>query len=181
MIDSLFALLLSTLMSGDLLFVSDTSGMGTAVKETTGIYTHVALVERCGDSVYLIDATQRHGVARRAIGSTFAAHTPLEQLAVYRLVHPFDTAAVITRAKACVGRPYDDWFLPHNGRYYCSELIQAAFGLFESKPMNWRNRDGKIPDFWKQHFERLGAPVPEGVPGTNPTDLAQSALLHKIL
>ena len=41
------------LQSGDLLFVRDTSGMGQAVQQTTGQYTHVALVERCGDSLFI--------------------------------------------------------------------------------------------------------------------------------
>ena len=181
MIDSLFAILITVLMSGDLLFVSDTSSMGNAIKESTGYYTHVALVERDGDSLYLIDATQRHGVARREISTTYAARIPLKMMSVYRHTSPFDTSAVIARAKALVGRPYDDWFLPHNGRYYCSELIQCAFDCFESRPMKWRDANGKIPEYWKQHFERLGAPIPEGVPGTNPTDLSRSPLLHKVL
>lgn len=167
--------------SGDLLFVSDTTGMGTAVKATTGEYTHVALIECAGDSVFVIDATQRHGVTRRAIGTTFAARMPRELLSVYRLTVPFDTAAVIARAKSCLGLPYDDYFLPDNGRYYCSELIQECYGLFESRPMNWRNSEGEIPDYWKQHFEALGSTVPEGIPGTNPTDLSRSPLLRKVL
>ena len=183
--DTLFAIFISLLMSGDLLFVSDTSGMGSAVKETTGQYTHVAMIERVatptGDSIFIIDATQRHGVARRPIGNTYVARMPRQLLSVYRLTIPFDTTAVIARAKTLVGLPYDDWFLPRNGRYYCSELIQESYGLFDSAPMNWRNAEGEIPAYWKQHFERLGATIPEGVPGTNPTDLSRSPLLRKIL
>lgn len=166
--------------SGDLLFVSDTSDMGAAVKATTGQYTHVAMIECIGDSVFVIDATQRHGVARREIGTTFAVRMPQELLAVYRMTETFDTAAVIAHAHSLLGLPYDDWFLPDNGRYYCSELIQECYGRFESRPMNWRNANGEVPDYWKQHFERLGVAVPEGVPGTNPTDLSRSALLQRV-
>ena len=36
---------------GDLLFFRDTEGMGAAVKESTGQYTHVAMVESVGDTV----------------------------------------------------------------------------------------------------------------------------------
>ena len=165
------------LQSGDLLFVSDTSGMGQAVKESTGHYTHVAMVERVGDSLFVIDATQKRGVARRPIKKTFANKMPVE---IYRLTIPFDTSAVLARAHALIGKPYDNAFLPDNDAYYCSELIQAAFGnLFESKPMNWRDKEGKLPEYWEKHFENLGIPVPEGVPGTNPTDLSQSPLLRK--
>lgn len=166
------------LQSGDLLFVSDTSGMGQAVQESTGQYTHVALIERAGDSLFVIDATQRHGVARRPIDETFANKMPVE---IYRLTIPFDTAAVIAHAKSLIGKPYDNAFLPDNDAYYCSELIQAAFdNLFEAMPMNWRDREGRLPEYWKKHFEKLGMPVPEGIPGTNPTDMSRSKLLRKL-
>ena len=166
------------MQSGDLLFVSDTSGMGQAVKASTGSYTHVALVERSGDSLFVIDATQKRGVARRSIENTFVSKMPVE---VYRLTIPFDTAAVLARAHALTGKPYDNAFLPDNDAYYCSELIQAVFDtLFPSAPMNWRDKEGKLPDYWQKHFAELGMPVPEGVPGTNPTDLSRSPLLRKL-
>ncbi len=166
------------MQSGDLLFVSDTSGMGQAVKASTGSYTHVALVERSGDSLFVIDATQKHGVARRPFEKTFANKMPVK---IYRLTVPFDTAAVIARAKALIGKSYDNAFLPDNDAYYCSELIQTAFGdLFESKPMNWRDKEGNLPEYWIKHFKELGMPVPEGVPGTNPTDMSRSPLLRPI-
>lgn len=166
------------LQSGDLLFVSDTTGMGQAVKASTGNYTHVAMVERAGDSLFVIDATQKRGVARRPIEKTFANKMPVE---IYRLTVSFDTVAVIARAKSLIGKPYDNAFLPDNNAYYCSELIQTAFGdLFESKPMNWRDKEGRLPEFWQKHFAELGMPVPEGIPGTNPTDLSHSPLLQKL-
>lgn len=166
------------LQSGDLLFVSDTTGMGQAVKESTGQYTHVALVERMGDSLFVIDATQKYNVARRPIDSTFAGKMPT---VVYRLTIPFDTAAVLARVHALIGKPYDNAFLPDNDAYYCSELIQAAFDtLFPSVPMNWRDKEGNLPEYWQKHFRELSMPVPEGVPGTNPNDLSRSNLLRKL-
>ena len=166
------------LQSGDLLFVSDTSGMGQAVKESTGQYTHVAMVEREGDSLFIIDATQKRGVARRPIENSFAHKMPVD---IYRCAIPFDTAAVVARAKSLIGKPYDNAFLPDNDAYYCSELIQVAYDtFFHSAPMNWRDKEGNLPDYWKKHFEKLGMPVPERVPGTNPTDLSRSPLLRKL-
>lgn len=159
---------------GDLLFYTDTGGMGTAVKEATGNYTHVALVVEVTDTVWIIDATPEHGVARRPENSMMHCD-------VYRLTIPFDTAAVLSHANALTGKSYDNTFLPGNEAYYCSELIQAVFPtLFESKPMNWRDKDGNMPPYWVEHFNRLGIPVPEGVPGTNPTDLSQSPLLKRL-
>ena len=170
------------LQSGDLIFVHDTSGMGLAVQQTTGQYTHVAMVERSGDSIFIIDATQKHGVARRPIVKTFAWHMPVD---VYRLAMPFDAVAVIARAHSFLGQPYDNAFTHDNGALYCSELIYECFldsaghHLFEAEPMNWRAPDGTIPAYWVEHFKRLNTPIPEGLPGTNPTGLSRSPLLKK--
>lgn len=168
----------------DLLFYSDTAGMGAAVKESTGQYTHVALVESVGDTVWIIDATQRYGVSRRPLLRTPDGMKQYPD--VFRLTVPLDTAAALTRARSFVGQPYDNAFLPDNGALYCSELIYECFRdsagnpIFEALPMNWRNADGELPHYWVEHFKQLKMPVPEGVPGTNPTDMSRSLLLRRL-
>lgn len=167
-----------TLQPGDLLFFRDSEGMGGAVQESTGEYTHVAIAI---DSVWTIDATPGDGVAPslRYQGTSVKAD-------IYRLTIPFDTAAVVARAKSFTGQPYDNAFLPDNGALYCSELVYECYldstgnHLFEAKPMNWRDRNGNMPQYWQEHFKKLGMPVPEGVPGTNPTDMSRSPLLRKV-
>ena len=170
------------LQSGDLIFVRDTSGMGQAVQQTTGQYTHVAIVERSGDTVLIIDATQRYGVVRRPIEQLSAANVPID---IYRLTIPFDTIAVIARAHSFLGQPYDNAFMHDNGAIYCSELIYECYldslcnHLFKAVPMNWRAPDGTIPQYWLDHFNKLNTPIPEDLPGTNPTALSRSPLLKK--
>lgn len=169
------------LQSGDLLFTGDTTGMGQAVKASTGDYTHVALVEREGERLYVIDATRKLGVARRPIEEAYDGVMPQ----AYRLTVPFDTAAVIARARAMVGRPYDNAFAEGDSAFYCSELVQYAFTtdgdtLFPSRPMNWRDAEGRLPQYWVEHFAAQGIVVPEGAPGTNPTDMSRSPLLRKL-
>lgn len=171
----------------DLLFFSDTAGMGRAVQESTGQYSHVALVESVGDTVWIIDATPQYGVARRPFVYDPSDGQPFPD--VYEFVGPFDEYNVLQRARSFIGQPYDHAFQPDNGALYCSELIYECFlndnkndgdrHLFTAKPMNWRDADGKIPLYWEQHFQKLGIPVPEGVPGTNPTDLSRSPLLRR--
>ena len=52
---------------------------------------------------------------------------------------------------------------------------QVAFGgIFPSKPINWRDAEGNLPEYWIKHFEELGLSVPEGMPGTNPADMSRS-------
>ena len=174
------------LQPGDLLFFSGEGGMSDAVRESTGRYSHVALVESVGDTVWIIDATRRYGVSRRPLMRFEEDGNPLPGFDIYRLTTAFDTAAVLARARSFVGQPYDNAFLPDNGMMYCSELVQACFlgpdgqPLFQSRPMNWRNAKGKLPRYWKRHFKKLKMPVPEGLPGTNPTDLSREPLLRKL-
>jgi signal peptidase I len=175
-----------TLQSGDLIFLNNNrSDMEKAITASTVEYSHVALVERdsTGD-VWVIEASTKYGVQRIPYNQ-FERENNLGffrgNIDIYRLTVPFDTAAVITRAKKLVGKSYDNAFLPDNDAYYCSELIQVAFGdIFPSRPMNWRDDEGNLPEYWIKHFEELGLPVPEGVPGTNPTDMSRSPLLKML-
>lgn len=171
--------------SGDLLFVrSKDSKMEKAISASTGKYTHVALVERDHNGyVWVIEADRQNGVQRISFNDWEKEHNG--QYDVFRLTQPFDTADVIFHAKQFLWKPYDDAFLPDNNQIYCSELIYECFWkdgehLFEAKPMNWRNADGNIPEYWIEHFRELGVPVPEGVLGTNPTDMAKSPLVRKV-
>lgn len=173
--------------SGDLLFcLRQHSDMEKAISSSTGEYTHVAIVEvDSTGQVWIIEASGDNGVHRvpynRWSYCTFGAFS------AYRLNVPFDTAAVIARAKSFLGQPYDDSFLPDNGQMYCSELVYEAYldaagnHLFKNQPMNFRNKRGKMPKYWKKHFRKLGIAIPEGVPGTNPSDMSKSPILTNVL
>lgn len=182
------------MQNGDLLFVrlnGASSDMEEAISESTGKYTHVAILEvendpkyPNGSAAWVIEADGHNGVKRTKWHDWELPNYGMYD--IYRLAVPFDTAAVIERAKSFLGQPYDDAFLPDNGKMYCSELVYESFldsvgnHLFEAKPMNWRNNKGNLPEYWKKHFEKLGVPVPEGIPGTNPTDMSHSKLLRKL-
>lgn len=170
------------LQSGDLLFYPNIwdSDMDNAISESTGKYVHVVLVEKDSlDALWFIDASPEKGVQRKKMSNVVL----MGEFDIYRLTVPFDTAAVIERANSFVGQPYDNAFLPNNGALYCSELIYEAFldadgnHLFKAKPMNWRNKKGKLPKYWKKHFKKLKMEVPEGVLGTNPTDMSGEEIL----
>ena len=55
-----------------------------------------------------------------------------------------------------------------------------AEGVFASKPMNFKDKDGNFPAYWTDLFSRLGIPIPQGVPGTNPQDMLTSGLLERV-
>ena len=46
--------------------------------------------------------------------------------------------------------------------------------------MNFRNKDGEIPDFQKALFDKSGEKIPEGVPDTNPNDIFKDKRLQEI-
>lgn len=170
--------------SGDLLFCARrNSDMEKAIGSSTGEYTHVAIVEVDSTGrVWIIEASGKNGVRRIELRKW-----NYREYSAYRPNVPIDTVAVIARAKSFIGQPYDDSFLPDNGKMYCSELVYEAYldangkHLFQSQPMNFCNKRGKMPKYWKKHFRELGIPIPEGVQGTNPTDMSKSELLENVL
>ncbi len=182
--------------TGNLIFIYDTTGMGSAIQSSTEwdslkpAFTHVAITECTDSGVYVIDATPALGVARRplldfilSVLDTNAGYNFVSIAEYYSVDVPFDTAALLERMHSFIGLPYDPYFLPDNGQLYCSELVQECFfdqkghRLFPSKPMNFYASDGTLPAYWQHHFDSLGVAVPQDMPGTNPNDMSRSPIL----
>ena len=97
-----------------------------------------------------------------------------------------DLEECVQRAEEMLELPYDWSYLPDNGKIYCSELVYESFvdrgrrHIFTARPMNFRDSDGNLPKFWSDLFAKLGEPIPEGLPGTNPNDLARESCLTEV-
>ena len=180
----------NTLRSGDLVFVcADTTGMDAAISDATADdntvnYSHVGIIEMTPDSgAFVIDASPKYGVSRRMLRQFRAENGTCH---FYRLKGYNNEDEWVTKAKSCIGLSYDLYFLPDNGKYYCSELVADvcvdADGnpIFKAQPMNFCAADGTIPDYWVNLFDSLGVEVPQGVMGTNPNDLVRSGKLQRI-
>ena len=69
---------------------------------------------------------------------------------------------------------------------YCSELVHASFlqddgtPIFSAKPMTFKDPEGETDPYWTEYYARLGVPIPEGEPGTNPNDLSRDPVLQEI-
>ena len=174
-----------TLRSGDLIFVglpSDTQAGEDSMSS--------AIAEVADDGVWIIDATLRHGVDRHPLDTFLTDFTRHDgsypAFLVKRLKDPGRAAECIQKAKAFLGEPYDSVFLADNGAHYCSELVRDSYRsadggyLFEQQPMNWKNDQGEIPAYWERLFAGMGMAVPQGEPGTNPQEMARSALLRDV-
>lgn len=183
------------LHTGDLLFQAGKNAeMTGAITAATGEngqlnFSHVgiAVITNGADSV--LEATTDGGVRLTALAEFLGRSARIggrPAVVAMRLKDTTGTAQAVARARKCTGLPYDYSFLPDNGKYYCSELVwdsyRAADGSprFSARPMNFRAADGTLPQFWTELFARLGEPVPEGVPGTNPNDMAREPILEEV-
>ena len=183
---------LGDLRTGDLLFqtegVSDFSqAISAATAKDTVSFVHVAIVNVGNDgNIEIIEASPQYGVRICSIDEFFKitkAQTDGPSYTVMRLDGDYPVAQAVERARTFIGQPYDWYYLPDNGKMYCSELVYEAFlngegeHIFNAVPMNFRAPDGSMPQFWTDLYNELGIDVPEGVPGTNPNDLSKDPRL----
>lgn len=182
----------TALRNGDLLFqVGAESPMHEAIRDATsdgsGLpFTHAAIVEVSGGHIGVIEAAGEGGVRRSTLDEFLSRSATVggrPAVVVRRLTpeaaSPREIDDAVKRAAGFIGQPYDYSFRPDNGRMYCSELVYESYRradgspIFTARPMNFRAPDGSMPAFWTRLFESLGEPIPEGVPGTNPADMAR--------
>lgn len=182
--------------TGDLLFqVNPASAMTDAIIQSTAgsapfKFSHVAIAIRCegGDSV--LEATAAGGVRIIPYTEFLTSSAKINDspaVLVMRLRTKAGIAsAAAARARTFLGQPYDYSYLPDNGKMYCSELVWESYldtsgrKLFPARPMNFRDSEGRLPDFWRELFGKSGQPVPEGIDGTNPSDLSKDTLLYEV-
>lgn len=182
--------------SGDLIFqVGIAGGMTEAIADATGgesdlSFTHVGIITVEPAGIYVLEAKSEPGVTMTPLQKFLDSSATIEgrpAAAIARITLP-ERRELATRAigeaKKYLGQPYDDSFLPHNGKMYCSELVWECYltgskneHLFTARPMNFRTADGRLPQFWIDHFAAMDEPIPEGVPGTNPQDMSREKFL----
>ncbi len=190
------------LRNGDLIFVGLPAGydaatgtMDAAISSSTGEdggvnLIHVAIAEVRADSVWIIDATIRHGVDRHPLDTMLKDFTLKDgsqpTYIVKRLKDSRKAAQYVENAKQFLGLPYDVAFLPNNGALYCSELVRESYRtengafIFDEKPMNFKNSEGEFPLYWQQLFALIGQEIPQDIPGTNPQDMSGAAVLKTV-
>ena len=184
------------LKQGDLLFVvGNNSAFSQAISDATVFndslsFVHVAILDSISHGYYqVIEASPDEGV-RGVELEKFLENCPKINekpgVVVKRITVDYSPFDALSKAKSHLGEGYDWWYMPENGKMYCSELVYESFfdhngnRIFKSQPMNFRNQDGSMPDFWIKLFEQLGKPVPEGMEGTNPNDMAKDSVIVEI-
>ena len=157
------------LENGDLIFVKDDSDIGQAIQESTGNYSHVAILL----DGYIYHATTEGGVIAQSPEDFFEAEKVYD---LYRYAE-IDCTEVKKRAESHLGAPYNASFYPDGDGFFCSQYIADILPIFETIPMKFGDNTQEISDFWREYYRDLGLPVPLNQPGTNPSQLAASPLL----
>ena len=181
---------------GDLLFVvgEESSEFSEAITKSTAHhemlkYDHVAIVDVVGDSACVVEASSRGGVVVTPWNEFMESAKMADGrvgVVVKRVNVAVDVDAAVDAARAHLGEEYDWSFRPDNGKMYCSELVYESYldnngqHLFDANPMSFRDAEGNLPQFWIDLYSRLGEEVPEGVDGTNPTEMSQSLILTEV-
>ena len=190
-----------TLRTGDLVFVGipmgyspDEGSMDEAITSATGSDSlnliHVAIADVDSEGKWIIDATIKRGIDRHPLDTFITDFTlrdgSLPTFIVKRLKDPSNASEYVENCKKFLGLPYDLHFMPDNDSLYCSELVRDGYVgpdgeyVFETEPMNFKDSEGEFPLYWRQLFELLHAPIPQGIPGTNPQSMSQSPALETV-
>ncbi len=162
--------------------ISDATSAGSPLN-----IIHAAILDVQGDSVWVIDATIKHGVDRHPL-DTFLTDFTLKDgsyptFIVKRLRDTTGVTRFVKNAREFTGLSYNCSFVPCDTARYCTELIRDSYirpdgsYVFSEAPMNFLAPDGTMPEYWNELFELLGQPVPQGVPGTNPRAMMEEGCL----
>ncbi len=134
---------------------------------------HVGIFCRLENKPVVIEATYR-GVVITPI-EKWMRHP--ERIYVGK-IRDIDRRQSIDNALRYLDRPYDYLFMEGDDEIYCTELIQLAFvdkkrhPIFQAIPMSFHDVTGNIIPYWEDYYSRRGMSVPEGLPGTNPSEMA---------
>lgn len=177
---------------GDLLFVTAArTGLSGAIDDATATqgepsFDHVALVAHAGETQVVLHADElgsREQPLQAFIDEATAKH---RQIVVYRLTPEHRPAIpdAIAQARRMLGKPYNQTYVQDDNSYYCSDFIERAFRahqVFALQPMNFKNlQTGKVSSYWTEFYRSKGMAVPQGLPGTNPNDMAKAAALRMV-
>ncbi|MEQ7421193.1 YiiX/YebB-like N1pC/P60 family cysteine hydrolase [Xanthomonas campestris pv. campestris] len=180
------------LHDGDLLFVTAArTGLSGAIDDATATqgapsFDHVGLVAHDGRTRVVLHADEEGSRQQPLADFIQQARAKQRQIFVYRL-NAAQRAAIpdaIAQARRMLGKPYNLTYVQDDNSYYCSDFIQRAFRahqVFALQPMNFKNpQSGQMSAYWTEFYRSKGMDVPQGLPGTNPNDMARAPALQAL-
>ncbi|HLV23440.1 MAG TPA: YiiX/YebB-like N1pC/P60 family cysteine hydrolase [Moheibacter sp.] len=181
------------LKNGDLLFVGNSSGnLSKAIDEVTQTekntnYSHIALVEKMGNEIWILHAAPQNGSERISLKEFIQEEKKDGSIIdIYRIKNKFrpDFDSAIKKAKTMLGKPYNFTYVLSDSAYYCSDFVYHSFqkdSIFEMNPMTFKNPgEENFNQGWIDFYHNLNMEIPEGQPGCNPNGMAASDKLERI-
>ena len=177
-------------LEGDLLFAySSTAGRAISdatVHDSTALpIYHVAIATWIGDKLYALEAIDE-GVVLTLYDKFQERTTSKGGILIGRLHDRSGVDQSVSNAMEHLGKPYDDLYMIDTQEIYCSELVQLSYvngkgqRLFPLINMSFHNAQGRILDYWREHYAKRGMAVPEGALGTNPAQIANDPAVEII-
>ena len=171
-----------SILEGDLLFAySATTGRAISqatVHDTTALpIYHVAIATWVGEKLYALEAIDE-GVVLTPYEKFVERTRSKGGMLVGRLRDRSGASQSVSNAMEHIGKPYDYLYMIDTQEIYCSELVQLSYvngrgqRLFPLINMSFHGSDGRILDYWREHYAKHNMAVPEGALGTNPAQIA---------
>lgn len=177
-------------LEGDLLFAySSTTGRAISdatVHDSTALpIYHVAIATWIGDRLYALEAIDE-GVVLTPYDKFQERTKNKGGMLIGRLHDRSGVDQSVSNAMEHLGKPYDDLYMIDTQEIYCSELVQLSYvngkgqRLFPLINMSFHDAQGRILDYWREHYAKRGMAVPEGALGTNPAQIANDPAVEII-
>ena len=151
---------------------------------------HTAIADVDKEGVWIIDATLAHGVDRHPLDtllSDFALKGGYScDYIVMRLKNNRGAKRYVANARNEVGKSYNLNFTPCDTALYCTELVRNCYldkkgdPIFPESPLNFRDSESIMPDYWIWLFGLLGKDVPQGIMGTLPQKMINDPRLIRV-
>lgn len=178
------------ILEGDLLFAySSTSGKAISdatVHDSTALpIYHVAIATWVDGKPYALEAID-DGVVLTPYDKFCERTMSKGGMLVGRLKDRSGVDQSVSNAMEHLGKPYDDLYMIDTQDIYCSELVQLSYvngkgqRLFPLINMSFHDAQGRILDYWREHYAKHGMAVPEGALGTNPAQIASDPAVEII-
>ena len=129
----------------------------------------------------MIHAIPNRGVVKQSM-SQFLADRNDQCVDLYRVNNDIDRDEVISRAKAMLGKPYNNLFLNQHDSFYCSQLVTYAYekeGVFELTPLRF-GQGNHVDEEWVKYYQEYEMMVPTDEMGSSPNSLVESTMIKLI-
>lgn len=186
------------LLPGDILFQDlDCGPLCDAIEKVTDGYkgqdfSHVAMIVTQRDTVKVIEAYDKEVkiVSLKEFLARSVDKDGKPKVRIARVKSKYAPLAYKSNDLALefLGVPYDSYYIMGDDKLYCSELIASIYykayqrkDFFDIQKMTFNDpATGKCFPVWKEHYDKLGIPVPEGYDGLSPASISKSSKIEFI-